>query len=402
MLIYLSLIGMFLSVLLLYFNAGKFKSTLYLGVFFFLISLFGLNHYALLDSKSVLLVSIFCTNFAFLHYLIGPVLYWYIRSVLTDNSRLKKADLLHLLPSLVYLIASLPFILTPYSFKVEIATAIVKDAGFLGTYKFTILSEIFPISLVYLSRPILVMAYTLWSAGLFIRYLIQKENQNIFSQQNFMTKWLTLFLAFQVVLISTYLVSTFKTFIEYSDVFFTLNLLQVLSAAGLAGLLISPFFFPGILYGLPHIPEPVIPVNEEEKTDPLLCEAKKGTLNFETEYILAIRQKTDSCMQEFQTFLQPDLNLNRFSDILQLPAHHLAYYFREVKKQAFNDYCNECRVEYAKSLMREGKTGELTLEAVGILSGFTNRSTFFRAFKKAEDISPGSFLAKINQVSSLA
>ena len=107
-------------------------------------------------------------------------------------------------------------------------------------------------------------------------------------------------------------------------------------------------------------------------------------------------------MQEFQTFLQPDLNLNRFSDIIQLPAHHLAYYFREVKQQTFNDYCNECRVEYAKSLMREGKTGELTLEAVGILSGFTNRSTFFRAFKKVEDISPGSFLARMNQLSSPA
>ena len=102
-------------------------------------------------------------------------------------------------------------------------------------------------------------------------------------------------------------------------------------------------------------------------------------------------------MLEFKSFLQPDLNLNRFSDIIQLPVHHLAYYFREIKKQTFNDYCNKCRVEYAKKLMFEGKTGDLTLEALGILSGFTNRSTFFRAFKKAEDISPGSYLSKMNK-----
>ncbi|MEI6575990.1 MAG: hypothetical protein WCO63_07430 [Bacteroidota bacterium] len=58
-------------------------------------------------------------------------------------------------------IASLPYIFSSYSFKVEIATAIVKDLSFMGTYKFTFLSEIFPIPLVYLSRPILALAYTL-------------------------------------------------------------------------------------------------------------------------------------------------------------------------------------------------------------------------------------------------
>ncbi len=400
MLLYLSLIGIFLSVILISYNAGKFKSTLYLGVFFFLISLFGLNQYALLDSKSVLLVSIFCTNFAFLHYLIGPVLYWYIRSVLTDNSRLKKTDLFHLIPSMIYLIASLPFIFSSYAYKVQIATEIVKDAAFLGSHKFTLLSEILPIYIVYLSRPVHLFIYTLWSIGLFICYLIQKGNRKVFTQQNFMNKWLSVFLLFQTILISTYLISTFKTFIQSSDVFFTLNFLQFLSGAGLIGLLISPFFFPGILYGLPHIPEPNSKVNEEEKPDSLSVESKKSAPNFEAEYILAIQKKADSCMQEFQTFLQPELNLNRFSDIIQLPAHHLAYYFREVKQQSFNDYCNECRVEYAKSLMVEGKTGELTLEAVGILSGFTNRSTFFRAFKKVEDVSPGSFLAKMTQDSA--
>ena len=148
-----------------------------------------------------------------------------------------------------------------------------------------------------------------------------------------------------------------------------------------------------------HVPEPVINVQVEEIMDLPSEEGKKSTPNLEAEYLLAIQQKADSSMREFQTFLKSDLNLNRFADIIELPAHHLAYYFREVKKQSFNDYCNECRIEYAKSLILDGKTGDLTLEAVGILSGFTNRSTFFRAFKKVEDISPGAFLVKMNQAS---
>ncbi len=397
MLLYLSLIGIFLSLILIFFNGRKLKSSLYLGFFFFQISLFGITHYAMAESQSVLLVTIFDTNFTFLSYLIGPALYWYVRSVLNDRFRLKKIDFLHLIPSLVHLIAALPFIFSAYSYKVAIAAEVVKDRSFLGIHKFTFLSEIFPIYVVYLSRPILVFAYTLWSIGLFIRFLIRKQNKMVFSHQNFMTKWLSLFLLFQFILTITYLTSTFKTFIQYSDVFLTLNMLQVLSAVGMCGLLISPFFFPSILYGLPFVPDSV--KKTAEKTEEVHLspdELKRYTPNFEADYLLTIEKKTKFCMQEFQAFLQPDLNLNKFSKIIELPAHHLAYYFREVRKQSFNDYCNECRVDYAKNLIKGGKTGELTLEAVGALSGFTNRSTFFRAFKKAEGVAPGSYLAKRN------
>jgi len=258
MLLFLSLTGIILSLVLLHFNAPGYNPIIYLGVFFFCVSLYGLTQYALLDSKSVFLVSILCTNFTFLYYLAGPLLYLYIRSILTDNSRLKKTDLLHFIPSLVFLAASLPYILTPYSFKVEVATAIVKDAGIMGTYKFTILSEIFSIAMVYLSRPILVLAYTLWSVVLFVRYIMRRETLFVLSGQYYMIKWLSVFLEFQLLLILSHLVAIFETFIHASDVFFTLNAMQLLAALGLIGLLGSPFFYPGILYGLPRIPDSFI------------------------------------------------------------------------------------------------------------------------------------------------
>jgi AraC-like DNA-binding protein len=50
--------------------------------------------------------------------------------------------------------------------------------------------------------------------------------------------------------------------------------------------------------------------------------------------------------------------------------------------------------KHAKNLIKEGKNAELTLEAIGLLSGFSSRNTFFTAFKKAEGISPGSYAAK--------
>ncbi|MEI6679536.1 MAG: helix-turn-helix domain-containing protein [Mariniphaga sp.] len=403
MLLYLSITGLILSFILLIFNVRKFRSIIYLGLFFLVVSLYGINQYVLLYSKSVVLVALIATNISFASYLIGPMLYWYIRSTLSDNSMLSRTDLWHLLPVVIYLTAALPYIFTPFSYKVGIAKEIVNNVGFLTNFKFTILSEIFSNTAIYLSRPILALGYTLWSIGILIQFWRHRSAQLVFARQSFMTKWLSFLLGFQLLLVITHLLSIFLAFTSVSDVFFTMNSLQVFSAVGLIGLLLSPFFFPDILYGLPRFSElsaqvvietePVVISEVEHERD----EKISFHNNFESDYISLIGQKTEACMRDFKPFLDPDLNLGRFSDILQLPAHHLAYFFKEVKKQSFNDYSNECRVEYAKNLMLEGKSGELTLEAVGLLAGFSNRSTFFRAFKKAEGVSPGTFQTKINQ-----
>lgn len=395
MLLYLAIIGIFLSVILLYFNASKNTSTVYLGIFFFIVSLYGINQYALLQSGSVLLVSILATNFTFLYYLIGPMLYWYIRSILTDNSRLKKRDLFHLLPMLVYLVAALPYMFTPYSFKVEIAKAIVQDLGVLSRYNFTFLSEIFSNTLTYLSRPVLVLAYTFASILLYLRYRKQKKGLLVFSKQHFMHKWLSALLVFQLMLNSSYLVAIYLSFVYSSDVFFTVNYLQVLSATSLIGLLISPFFFPGILYGMPRLPESMAAMpNAIEEKYLLPLDEKKEKTNFESDYIFLIQQKSDSCMNELQPFLQSDLNMAQFAVLIQIPVHHMAYYFREIKQQSFSDYRNQKRIDYAKILILKGKASGQTLESIGLQSGFNTRNTFLTAFKKAEGMSPNTFVAQ--------
>jgi len=134
MLVTLSILGIFLSAILLFFNARNFKSSVYLSLFFFLISLFGIIQYVLLYSKSALLVGVFFMNFGLLNYLIGPTLYLYIRSLLTDNPNLKKSDLLHLLPIPVFLVLTFQHYLSPWSVKLDVATKIVENSSFIGKY----------------------------------------------------------------------------------------------------------------------------------------------------------------------------------------------------------------------------------------------------------------------------
>jgi AraC-like DNA-binding protein len=402
MLLFSSILGIFLSLILLYFNARKNRSTIYLGLFFLLISLYGFYQYVLLYSKSVFLIEILLAGFAIVFpvlYLIGPMLYWYIRSVLTDNSRLKRKDIWHLLPITIYFLSAFPYTFLPLADKTQAAIEVVNDVAFMQTYHATILDQIFSVSAIYLSRPILVLVYTLLSAGLFINYLVKKKASEVFSKQHFMKKWLCLFLGFLLILEITQIILIIKAFeMNFSDLYFTLNVFRIFSAAGLIGLMISPFFFPFILYGLPRVPESVKDEVKENMKEPSVSSGEIRNQNhFENTYIYSIGQKADACMKEHKPYLQPDCNLAHLSVHTQIPVHHLSYYFREEKKQHFNDYRNEWRINHAKKLIREGKANEITLEAVGLLSGFSSRNTFLTTFKKVEGIPPRTYVSQIKK-----
>lgn len=401
MLLFLSILGIFLSVILLTFNAKRFAATHYLGFFFLSLSLNAFSQHILLYSKSVFLVLLFLQNYAVLAslpYLIGPMLYWYIRSVLSDNAELKIKDSLHLLPLLVYFLLSIPQNFAPLYVKITDALSLINDTDFIAHFKGSPLSGFFPVKAIMLSRPFLVLGYSLWSVALFTRYLRRNEKTGVFSQQQFMTRWLTFLLGFLLLLVVSQILSISKAFnMHFSEMFFTLNIVRLLSGLGLVGLLISPFFFPSILYGLPRMPRSETPAIPEVVDTELQAEkSAKIRYNLESDYLSAIHHKTEEFMKEAQPYLQPGFNLPQLSVHVQVPAHHLGYYFREVKKQSFNDYRNEWRIKHAKKLIEEGKASDMTLEAIGMLSGFSSRNAFITDFKKLAGESPGAYAARFN------
>jgi AraC-like DNA-binding protein len=283
-----------------------------------------------------------------------------------------------------------------WSYKVDIASSIIRDSDFLQNYKATVLSEIFPVAAIYLSRPLLVLIYIFLSIGLFIHYLRQKSKSLVFSRQRFMTKWLALLLGCTLILVASVTMLLLETFaVKDSSIFYTLNALQILSAAGLTGLLISPFFFPAILYGLLRLPESNgILKSGEKPVGQSPGETKKYNHNFESGYLLSIGQKAEFCMKKFHPYLQQDFNIAQLSVMIHIPVHHLTYYFREEKKQSFIDFRNEWRIKYAKDLIKKGKIYEMTLEAIGQMSGFSNRNAFRIAFERVEGILPATYAAQ--------
>ncbi len=398
MLLFLSILGGLLSVILLLYNGRKNLSTVYLGAFFFLLSLYGLYQFALVYAKSPLLIAVFLMNFACITsplYLIGPMLYWYVRSVLRDNWTLQRSDLWHLLPALIFFLAALPYSLVPVSHKMEMAEAVVSDIGIIQVYKTTILADLFSIQAIYLSRPALVFIYAVGSAIIYVRYLMQGKLSGVFSGQYFMRTWLFLLIGFVAIMSSTHILLIAKMFaMEFSELFFTLTFLRLFCWSALIGLLVTPFFFPSVLYGLPRVPEPKGKTRQRRQKPPAPATSAN---HFEKEYLHGIGREVEACMQDHKPYLDPDFNLAWLSAHVRIPAHHLGYYFREVRQQPFTEYRNLWRINHAKELIQEGRASLLTLEAIGKMSGFSSRNTFRSTFEKFEGICPSAYSGRIKE-----
>jgi len=91
-------------------------------------------------------------------------------------------------------------------------------------------------------------------------------------------------------------------------------------------------------------------------------------------------------------YLQHNFSINHLSNLINIPLHHLSYYFREVRKMTFTDMKNEYRVQHAVEMIENGKLNYFTLETIGIQSGFETRNTFRTSFKKSYGITPSEYV----------
>jgi AraC-like DNA-binding protein len=320
------------------------------------------------------------------------MLYFYTKCIVTDKSKLNRTDIWHLLPIVLSFVLGIPQLFTLWALKLQFATDYLQNNKMLVSEFNKSTNSSIPFMLMFLFRPVYVVTYLIASIVIFVNHLRFKKQLQVFQHQKFMYPWLTILFALMLILIVSHTAILYNLYITQNSASgYFINVIQTVSFMGLTGLIFSPFFFPEILYGMPRIPEPA---NLNITDEALLSDNKKQPSEFEQDYLLLIKHKVEVCMSELQPYLQPDCNLAYFAKLVKLPAHHLAYYFREERMQAFNDYRNEWRVNHAKKLISGGKTSELTLEAIGLISGFSSRNAFFTAFKKVEEISPSAYAAQ--------
>lgn len=394
LLLYITILGFIVSFLLLINIRESNRVNLFLFAFFFINNLYSLAHYATIYTESKTLIAILLVNFTPLFLLVGPVLYFYVRGLLRDDYRLSKLDWLHFLPAFLLLINITPHLFSSFEDKLEYATRVLQTPAEIVNYKYLYI----PAGLKFLLRPFVGLFYIILCIRLIVLKFrddrpTNKQTKLIFGWTSFLIfNTLLVYISFLVFTVFSYQSNDYKI-AEVKGFYFLISTL-----IGLVLLNISLLFFPNILYGLPQLDYIISSKRNllDEETKDMI---KKNARSFEisTEKLNLLHDKIEHyCLTE--PYLSPDFSLSTMSADIDIPVHHLSYYFNEHLNINFNTWKNDHKIDFVISLIENGSNELLTLDALAKQAGFGSRTTFFNAFKQKTGLTPSEYLNKQNNV----
>ncbi len=401
---YICLTGLFLPLLILYFNKGYRTANRYLAGFLFFASLYLLENFQFFYGKSLFWVAFFTNSHAFF-YLIGPFAFFYVRSILRDNSKLSKTDYFHFALFAVSLMGYIPYFFSSWDYKISIAKNISSENWDMASFH---LNQFIPHKI---DQGLNVLQTYFYAISLWYLLWHHKKVANnpivTTTQYKLIRNWLFIFTGLVTIITLNFTVAMANMWC-YDDKSIFLNRASdalLLASVIYIGMNMTVMFFPHIMYGLPienqsqpikdAIPLDTVHINEKySNVTDFPSEKKKKPEFFSPDYIVNIEALFQQSIRK-QTYLQPNCSLSKISDEIGIPAHHLTYYFNNIKKESFSNWRNKLRIEYALIILNQRTSDQLTLEAIGLKVGFKSNSTFIRSFKKVAGKTPSDYLESI-------
>jgi AraC-like DNA-binding protein len=397
---------------MLLFNKGYKSASRYFSGFLIFSSIYSLANYAFFFSHSVFWVAIFETIIPTFFFLICPFCFFYVRSILRDDTALSKTDYFHFLPFLLVFLQTVPFLFTSWDYKLQLATSSINGAHTAQKIHF-LLSNTFIQALCGIQM--LVYLWVIWSM-LYNYALRVNEGKKRTSQYKLMRKWLFTLMSLLTITALSLIVIIFKYIILYDDVLFLkYTYYHILFAVSVYSMLnLGLLFFPQIMYGLPVAT--AIPEENAEPEFDLLQDIeclsfsevendiadggdisdKNTPLFYSQEYI----DKIEHCLNKYKhtrEFANPDFVLDNISAKCGIPIHHLSYYFNSIINVKFADWRNGLRVDFAIEQIKQDSSDVITFKVIALNSGFSSQNTFIRAFKNTTGKTPREFLKELRK-----
>lgn len=117
--------GIFTSFILLYYLSSLNRSNVFLALFFLCCNLVVLVYFGLHYSKVEFWEGVCFVHFLPLSFLLGPLLFFYVKYSVSEHKEFRRVDAVHLLPAAFIVIACWPFTSLPFDVKTKMAHEIV-------------------------------------------------------------------------------------------------------------------------------------------------------------------------------------------------------------------------------------------------------------------------------------
>jgi Response regulator containing CheY-like receiver domain and AraC-type DNA-binding domain len=102
-------------------------------------------------------------------------------------------------------------------------------------------------------------------------------------------------------------------------------------------------------------------------------------------------QKLELLCKEQHIYTDSTLNREKVAEQLGISAGYLSQIVNTVTGDNFANYINNFRVEAVKEMISNSEYQNYNLLAMGLESGFTSKTTFYKAFKKVTGQTPNEY-----------
>jgi AraC-like DNA-binding protein len=330
-------------------------------------------------------------------FFLGPVVLFYVKSLLDPGFRITKKDRRHFLPGLIWCLLSLSIFIVDKVITHDYT--ILKDEldpDFLAIYQipgYLSLLYYFILSLVYHRRYQQILSLIISNAD------------------DFRFPWIRNFLiAFTIILISWLVLAGFGLFYEtrftnswWYFMAFSLSVYYISIAGLINSYQPSPmfrFWSSASNYFVQFLPDrsrlldqaifqPELPAGENSSIPPI---NQQEYPHFEQWKIRLEQLLTDK-----EWWLDPALSLPQLAAALQTNTPALSRFINQEYGRNFNDFINQYRIRAFIEKLKAGEQEQNTLLALAFDCGFNSKNTFNRAFKKETGQTPSQYIKNLSR-----
>lgn len=327
-------------------------------------------------------------------FFIGPVIFFYVQSLLNPSFRFTKKHVLHLLPGILYLIFCVVMVITDkLVLKKYYFLANEADPDFAEWYQvagFISMLIYFYLSLRYYNmyKKLIVQLVSYaelvmfrWVRNFLMAFFIILCVRLIFYitgfifEYNYTGVW-WYFLSFAIIFY--YIAITgYSNSIE-AKVPFKLNLLEYRRA---------------LLLQYPNATSENLDLKTVD-ADVISIEDVNKDATEESEHFAQYKEKLLQLLKEKKVYEDPELSLTQLAKQLETNPSNISKVINQGFALNFNDFINRYRIDTVKEMLKQGEHKNQTLLGIAYECGFNSKATFNRAFKKITGQSPKEWLKK--------
>lgn len=353
----------------------------------------------LILSQLILNVPWLLRLFAPFTFLIGPLMYVYIRSTLNNELEFKKYDWLLLIPAILVLLNFIPFYILSNPEKINYLNENFfnkvsgKDSG----------KGFIP--------PILYNIIRVCWSGIFIFYgfkmiyqFRKKFTKEIVSKNRTLLNWLA---TFNSLLTAIFIILILKFFV-HPFINTQTSIADILLGATILYICLNLFMKPQILYGV-FLPlnintkvenrQLVLDIVQYQNFSELVSKSdfsdkivlENSTLNSEQAQQFRYKNTIETYFSKKNQFLQSDYSLGHLVLDTQIPRHILSAFINQEYGMGFREFLNRKKVEFLIANHNKPEWKQFTLEAIASECGYNSRTTFIKNFKEITGKTPSEF-----------